>query len=94
MLETTPLYTLTRSQVAKEETDVSTSTSQLDPPPEVVPSEIPALPKSIPILPGRFNFRRALTQPTGRGKPFSVVEELLIVAVGMSIIDVLRSYPE
>lgn len=55
MLETTLLYALVKSQVAKEAIDVSFS-SHLDPPLDNPFSEIPSLPKTIPICLGHYDF--------------------------------------
>lgn len=89
MLETILLYSLTWSQATKEVNDTSSSTPHLDP-----FLEVPTLRKIIPVHLDCYDFRRALPQPIANGKPFFIVNELHTMATGMSIMDVLRSFPE
>lgn len=91
MLDATPLWALTQSQAAKETIDTSSSIPHLDPLLETSLLEVSMLPKTILVRPSHYDFRRSLPQPTVKGNSFSVINELHIVATGMSIMDVLRS---
>lgn len=57
------------------------------------PASEPNLEKPIPNRPIRVNFLRPLPQLT-HGKGYSIIYELYSISFGMSLMDILKIYPD